>query len=85
MSTTNGTAAPEAEAAAPDVHPTHNGLSSQLLSPVADRVTCSESKVTVVGVGQVGMACAFSLLSQVSGLPAPPLPSPTPPSLLFKG
>lgn len=40
-------------------------LSLQLLSPVADKVACSESKVTVVGVGQVGMACAFSLLSQV--------------------
>lgn len=36
----------------------------QLLSPVADKVASSESKVTVVGTGQVGMACAFSLLSQ---------------------
>ncbi|KAK3924707.1 L-lactate dehydrogenase [Frankliniella fusca] len=39
-------------------------LSVQLLSPVTERVPRSDSKVTVVGVGQVGMACAFSLLSQ---------------------
>lgn len=37
-----------------------------LLSHVADPVTSSGNKVTVVGVGQVGMACAFSILTQVS-------------------
>lgn len=36
-----------------------------LFSQVADPVTSSENKVTVVGVGQVGMACAFSILTQV--------------------
>ncbi|GLV33927.1 Lactate dehydrogenase [Carabus blaptoides fortunei] len=35
-----------------------------LLSHVADPVTSSGNKVTVVGVGQVGMACAFSILTQ---------------------
>jgi L-lactate dehydrogenase len=36
-----------------------------LFSQVADPVTSSGNKVTVVGVGQVGMACAFSILTQV--------------------
>ncbi|PNF15811.1 L-lactate dehydrogenase [Cryptotermes secundus] len=35
-----------------------------LFSQVADPVTSSGNKVTVVGVGQVGMACAFSILTQ---------------------
>ncbi|XP_069686621.1 L-lactate dehydrogenase-like isoform X2 [Periplaneta americana] len=35
-----------------------------LLSQVTDPVTTSGNKVTVVGVGQVGMACAFSILTQ---------------------
>lgn len=53
----NGTSPPAAAGPA-------KRLSVQLLSPVTERVPRSESKVTVVGVGQVGMACAFSLLSQ---------------------
>jgi L-lactate dehydrogenase len=36
-----------------------------LFCQVADPVTSSGNKVTVVGVGQVGMACAFSILTQV--------------------
>ncbi|XP_026292257.1 L-lactate dehydrogenase [Frankliniella occidentalis] len=55
----NGTSPPAPAAAGPAKR-----LSVQLLSPVTERVPRSESKVTVVGVGQVGMACAFSLLSQ---------------------
>lgn len=35
-----------------------------LLSQVTDPVATSGNKVTVVGVGQVGMACAFSILTQ---------------------
>lgn len=37
-----------------------------LMVKVADQKTCSGNKITVVGVGQVGMACAFSILTQVS-------------------
>lgn len=36
-----------------------------LLSEVAPHVKDTETKVTVVGVGQVGMACVFSILAQV--------------------
>lgn len=47
---------------------------SQIMSPikkdlfveVAESVSSPVNKVTVVGVGQVGMACAFSILAQVS-------------------
>ncbi|KAG5878862.1 hypothetical protein JTB14_006850 [Gonioctena quinquepunctata] len=35
-----------------------------LLSMVSEPIADSGNKVTVVGVGQVGMACAFSILSQ---------------------
>lgn len=36
-----------------------------LLNNVSSQVkTCTSTKVTVVGVGQVGMACAFSILTQ---------------------
>jgi hypothetical protein len=42
------------------------GLTDEtLFSQVADPVTSSGNKVTIVGVGQVGMACAFSILTQV--------------------
>jgi len=37
----------------------------KLFSQVADPVASSGNKVTVVGVGQVGMGCAFSILTQV--------------------
>lgn len=37
-----------------------------LLHPIGDPAATSGHKVTVVGVGAVGMACAFSILSQVS-------------------
>ncbi|KAJ9585893.1 hypothetical protein L9F63_020456 [Diploptera punctata] len=37
---------------------------NKMFSQVADPVTHSGNKVTVVGVGQVGMACAFSILTQ---------------------
>lgn len=36
-----------------------------LMVKVAEQKTCSGNKITVVGVGQVGMACAFSILTQV--------------------
>lgn len=37
-------------------------LKSQLQVPIGH----SGTKVTIVGVGQVGMACAFSIITQVS-------------------
>lgn len=37
-----------------------------LLSLVSEPVVDAGNKVTVVGIGAVGMACAFSILSQVS-------------------
>lgn len=37
-----------------------------LLTSVSPPVVSSGNKVTVVGVGQVGMACAFSILTQVN-------------------
>jgi L-lactate dehydrogenase len=36
-------------------------LKTEIQTPVAH----SGSKVTIVGVGQVGMACAFSIMTQV--------------------
>jgi len=39
-------------------------LKEQILLEVESPVTSYSSKVTVVGVGQVGMACAFSVLTQ---------------------
>lgn len=41
-------------------------VKDSLMSPVSPPVMTSGSKVTVVGVGQVGMACAFSILTQVN-------------------
>ncbi|CAK9797911.1 L-lactate dehydrogenase [Anthophora quadrimaculata] len=38
-------------------------LKSKLLNTVIEPITSDHNKVTVVGVGQVGMACAFSLLT----------------------
>lgn len=40
-------------------------IKEQLLSDFNDTVVSTANKVTVVGVGQVGMACAFSILTQV--------------------
>ncbi|KAG0721616.1 L-lactate dehydrogenase [Chionoecetes opilio] len=39
-------------------------LTDQLMAEVQPALTTSGGKVTVVGVGQVGMACAFSLVTQ---------------------
>ncbi|XP_071527477.1 L-lactate dehydrogenase isoform X2 [Panulirus ornatus] len=39
-------------------------IPKQLMEEVQPALTTSGGKVTVVGVGQVGMACAFSLLTQ---------------------
>lgn len=39
-------------------------IKGSLLCSVTEPVTSSGNKVTIVGVGQVGMACAFSILSQ---------------------
>lgn len=41
-------------------------IKEQLFSEVAESGAHSSNKVTVVGIGQVGMACAFSILTQVS-------------------
>lgn len=41
-------------------------LRSKLLNTVMDPVPTSTHKVTVVGVGNVGMACTISLLAKVS-------------------
>lgn len=41
-------------------------IKESLMYEVCEAVTACVNKVTVVGVGQVGMACAFSLLTQVS-------------------
>lgn len=41
-------------------------LKDQLLTTVAERVPIGRNKITIVGVGQVGMACAFSILTNVS-------------------
>ncbi|KYN11998.1 L-lactate dehydrogenase [Trachymyrmex cornetzi] len=38
-------------------------LKDQLLNTVTESVSTGRNKITVVGVGQVGMACAFSILT----------------------
>lgn len=43
-------------------------VKESLLNQVAPAASKSNNKVTVVGVGQVGMACAFSILTQVRSL-----------------
>lgn len=40
-------------------------IKDSLLYEVSPPVASSANKVTVVGVGMVGMACAFSVLTQV--------------------
>lgn len=40
-------------------------IETSIFSQVAEPGTESNNKVTVVGIGQVGMACAFSILTQV--------------------
>ncbi|CAL8072792.1 unnamed protein product [Orchesella dallaii] len=40
------------------------GVGKVLLTPIVEETVSSRSKVTVVGVGQVGMACAYSILNQ---------------------
>lgn len=37
-----------------------------LLTPVSEPVKSGGTKITIVGVGAVGMACAFSLIAEVS-------------------
>lgn len=41
------------------------GVKDTLLNLIAEPERSSGNKVTIVGVGQVGMACAFSILTQV--------------------
>jgi len=41
-------------------------LKEQLLTTVTEPIPTGRNKITVVGVGQVGMACAFSILTNVS-------------------
>lgn len=41
-------------------------VKDELLSTVAQPVEAGRNKITVVGVGQVGMACAFTILTNVS-------------------
>lgn len=45
-----------------------SSLKEALLTAVSPPVSVSGNKVTVVGVGQVGMACAFSILTQVKSI-----------------
>lgn len=40
-------------------------IKEALMYEVAEPASTSVNKVTIVGVGQVGMACAFSVLTQV--------------------
>lgn len=41
-------------------------LKEKLIAPVAkEEATIPNNKITVVGVGQVGMACAISILGKV--------------------
>ena len=40
-------------------------VKEQLLSTVTEPAVTGHNKITVVGVGQVGMACAFSILTNV--------------------
>lgn len=40
-------------------------LKEKLLNVVTEPVATGRNKITVVGVGQVGMACAFSILTKV--------------------
>lgn len=42
-----------------------------LLKSVVQKNDSNGGKVTIVGVGQVGMACAFSILTQVKNLVYP--------------
>lgn len=41
-------------------------LKSKLFIKVGDAAPSASNKVTIVGTGAVGMACAFSILTQVS-------------------
>jgi len=43
-----------------------SGLAEQLLTRVHDEERRGSAKVTVVGTGQVGMAAAFAMMTQVS-------------------
>lgn len=40
-------------------------LKDKLIAPIAAGTTVPNNKITVVGVGQVGMACAISILGKV--------------------
>ena len=39
-------------------------IKDSLLTPVAELLPSAGNKISIVGVGQVGMACAFSILAQ---------------------
>ncbi|KXJ76135.1 hypothetical protein RP20_CCG010277 [Aedes albopictus] len=41
-------------------------VKAKLMKEIAEPMATSGNKVTIVGIGQVGMACAFSILTQVS-------------------
>ena len=43
-------------------------LREKLLGVVTEPVATGRNKITVVGVGQVGMACAFSILTKVGSI-----------------
>lgn len=45
-------------------------IKEQLFHEVAESDASPTNKVTVVGIGQVGMACAFSILTQVFIIPS---------------
>lgn len=46
-------------------------LKNKLLNTVKEPISTGRNKVTVVGVGQVGMACAFSILTNVRPISLP--------------
>lgn len=60
----------------PGLHKNLSVFSDQIMSSVRDKlltevtppVATSRNKITIVGVGQVGMACAFSILTNVSAI-----------------
>ncbi|XP_054274508.1 L-lactate dehydrogenase isoform X2 [Macrosteles quadrilineatus] len=47
-----------------DVEEAMSAIAKDLMTKIAEPSQSSGNKITVVGVGQVGMACAFSILTQ---------------------
>lgn len=45
-----------------------DGVKEKLMESIAPRMESPHAKITVVGVGEVGMACAFSVVLQVRAM-----------------